>query len=118
MLEYDSRRMPRTITAGGRTRTVSQHMRKPHRHITVKRVQRVLEHWVVRGVCTDSGGTQSVVHWSYAPRFNRMIRVAVSLDDNTIITAYPDRTAGRHWDRGDLEYFTRRCQDVEVRYAS
>ena len=93
-------------------------MRKPHKQITAKRVQHVLDHWVIRGVCTDSKGTQSLVHWSYVPGFNRMIRVVVSLDDNIIITAYPDRTAGRHWNRGNLDYFAKRCQNVEVRDAS
>ena len=85
---------------------------------TPERVEYVLGNWVVRGVCTDSKGAQSVVHWSYVYGFNRMVRVAVSMDDNTIITAYPDRTAGRHWDRGNLDYFARRCQNVEVNDAS
>ena len=109
--------LPDEITAGGRTRTVSQHTRKPHEQITAERIQYVLEHWVIRGTCTDSRGTQSLVHWSYVLGFNKMVRVVVSLDGNTIVTAYPDRTAGRHWDKGNFDYFTMRCEDIEVRDA-
>ncbi len=47
-----------------------------------------------------------------------MLRVAVSLDDELIITAFPDRTATGHWNKGNLDYFDRTYQSLEVRDES
>ena len=44
-----------------------------------------------------------------------MVRVAVSMDDERIINAFPDRTATRHWNKGNSGYFAHVYEDLEVR---
>ena len=44
-----------------------------------------------------------------------MVRVVVSLDDNRIITAFQDRVATNHWNKGNLDYFAETYQYLEVR---
>ena len=113
-----SRRLPRTITAGGRTRSVTRHARtETHPGITAKRIERALEDWVVRGVCKDKDGILALVHWGFVPGLRRMIKVVVSLDDERIITAYQDRNATNNWKRGDRAYFLERCRSLEERNA-
>ena len=86
--------LPHEITAGGRTRTVSQHMRnEPHLGVTTRQVEYVLENWVVRGTNTDPHGRQSWIYLAVVPRLGKMVRVAVSIDDETVITAFPDGSA-------------------------
>ena len=90
------RKMPETITAGGRTRTVTQYMRNhPHLGITAKRVENVLENWLIRGIRTESDGRQSRCYIGVVPGLDEMVRVAVSMDDERIISAFQDRTATR-----------------------
>ena len=110
------RRLPPTITAGGRTRTLTQHARQAsHAGITAKRIERVLNDWLIRGQCVDSEGSRTITYWGFVPGLKSMIRVAVSLDDQRIVTAFPDRTAARHWNRGSREYFEGRCNNLEER---
>ena len=50
-----TRRLPQTITAGGRTRELTLHGRNDvHGGITAKRIERVLNDWAIRGNCIDS----------------------------------------------------------------
>ncbi len=111
--------LPDKITAGGRTRTVTRHMRsEPNRSITEERVRRVLEHWSLRAIYTENDGTQSWIYLAFVPGLSKMLRVAVSIDDERIVTAFQDRTATQHWNKGNLNYFSTRYQNVEVRDAN
>ena len=111
-------RLPQTITAAGKVRTVSQHMRDfPHSGITAERVEHVLDHWLVRGIRTELDGSQSWCYLAFVYGMDEMVRVAVSMDDETIITAFRDRTATRHWNRGNQDYFIRNYQNLEERDA-
>ena len=87
----------------------------PHLGITARRVERVLNDWVLRGIRTERDGSQSVAYFGMVPGVDGMVRVAVSLDDAVIITAFRDRTATRHWNRGNLNYFTLTYTDLEAR---
>ena len=109
---------PQTITAGGRTRTVSDHLKEMSRSrasITAERVEYILENWVVRGIYTDIEETQSWVYFATLPDLGKMVRVAVSMDDERIATAFPDTQATNHWNRRNMGYFERKYGNVEVR---
>ena len=112
-------RLPDTITAGGRTRTVTQHaIDDTHPGITAEFVAYVLENWVIRGIKTDPSGRQSMCHWAYVLDLGKMVRVAVSLDDRRIITAFPDSAATRSWSDGRRDFFDGRCENWEERNES
>ena len=114
----DGGQLPQTITASGKARTVSQHMQgAPHIGITAERVERVLEHWMIRGIRTEQDGSQSWCYMAFVSGMDEMVRVAVSMDDETIITAFRDRTATRHWNRGNRGYFIRNYHNLEERDA-
>ena len=81
-------------------------------------MEHVLDNWVIRGIKTDALGRQSMCHLAFAPQLEKMVRVAVSMDDNRIITAFPDDAATKHWNEGNLSYFVRHYQDLEERVAS
>lgn len=113
-----SRRLPDTITAGGRTRRVSRYFRddagvRPDRQmVTAERIEQVLENWLFRCV-TTSGGREGQTYWGLV-RYNRkerLMKVVVSLDDDTIVNAYLDDKATRDWQRHGRRYFDRRCRD-------
>ena len=36
---------------------------------------------------------------AFVPGMMEMVRLAVSMDDERIINAFPDRTATRHWNK-------------------
>lgn len=115
--DYDQ--LPETITAGERTRAVSRHMKgRRDRDITAEQVKHVLENWVIRGIRTDRYGRQSRAYFASVPGLREMVRVAVSMDDRRVITAFPDRTATTHWNRGELDYFIRNYRNLEQRNAS
>ena len=108
--------LPPFITARGKTRIVTQYLRDNARPgVTAHRIVRVLERWVIRGVRTEEGGRQSMCYLAFAPGMREIVRVAVSMDDERIINAFPDRTATRHWNKGDTSYFARVYGDLEVR---
>ncbi len=112
-------RLPQTIIAGGKTRTVSQHIQnEPHPGITVERVARVLEHWVVRGIRTERDGSQSRCYLAFVSGLEELARAVVSMDDEIIITCFRGRTATRHWNKGDRGCFVRNYQNLEERDAS
>ena len=115
----DNERLPETITAGERTRAVSGHaIHDTHEGITAEIIEFVLDNWVIRGVKTDADGRQSLCYWAIVPQLEKMVRVVVSMDDTTIITAFRDTAATRHWNKGNLSYFVRHYQDLEERVAS
>ena len=110
--------LPQTITAGGKTRLVSQHLRNdPHLGITTERIERVIEHWIIRGIRTERDGSHSRCYIAFVPGLDEMVRVAVSMDDEVIITGFRDRTATRHWNTGNSGYFVRNYQNLEERNA-
>ena len=116
---YGSERLPNTITAGGRTWTVSRHMKgRPHIGITAELVGHVLENWVIRGIKTETDGRQSSCFWAFAPGMRKMVRVAVSMDDRVIITAFQDRAATKSWSKRERSYFVEHYQNLEERDAS
>ena len=113
------RRLPETITAGGRTRRLTRHLREDARSgITARRIARVLEDWVIRAECIDTSGSQTITHWGFVPGLRDLVRVVVSLDDERIIAAYLDVPATREWMQGFRDYFENRCFDLEERNAS
>ncbi len=110
--------LPDTITAGGKTRRVSQYFRddvtiRPDRQmVTAGRIEQVLENWLFRCV-TTSGGREGQTYWGQI-RYNRkdrLMKVVVSLDDDTIVNAYLDDKATRDWQTHGRRYFDRRCKD-------
>ena len=107
----------KTIVAGGKRRLMTEHMQNHLRsgerpEVTRERVAYVLDNWVLRGVHTKR---QSMNYLAFVPEVDTVIRVAVSLDDKEIVTAYPDRTAKGHLNRGNLAYFANQLADMEVR---
>ena len=112
----ERRRLPESITAGGVTRWLTRHLRdNPRVGITVDRIQLVLEHWIVRGICTNRRGGETITYWGYVPGRDEMLRVPVSLDDAEIITAHFDKYAAMRIEDEGRPWFQRRCRDVEVR---
>ncbi len=106
----------RIISADGRERTLSRHMLiRPHQGITPRQVEHVLDHWVIRGIKTDQDGTQSRIYLGFVPGEQIMRRVVVSMDNNTIVTAFHDRNATRNWNRGNRDYFADRYTELEER---
>ena len=109
-------RLPPSITAGGKTRIVTQYLQDNARPgITAHRIICVLEHWVVRGVRTEEGGRHSMCYLAFVSGMAEMVRLAVSMDDERIINAFPDRTATRHWNKSNTGYFARVYGGLELR---
>ena len=108
-----------TITTGKLTRVVSQHLREEtHRDITPERVEYILENWVVRGVRTSPDGRSSWIYLAFPPGLERMVRVAISMDDRRIATAFIDGATAKHWNNSNLGYFNTHYQNLEVRDES
>jgi hypothetical protein len=106
----------RAIVAGGRSRTLSQHMlNSPHLGITDEHVSHVLEHWVVRGIFTAADGQGSWNYIAFVPGLNQMVRVAVSVDDEIVISAFRDRNATTQWNRSNHSYFASKYSNLEIR---
>ena len=78
----------------------------------------VLENWQIRGVKTDDEGRKSVVYLATVPWRVKMVRVAVSMNDNLIVSAFADTSSTTKWNEGDIDYFAKRYQDLEIRDAS
>ena len=109
-------RLPETITAGGVTRWLTRHLRDdPRDGVNVDRIQRVLENWVVRGICAGESGKETITYWGFVPGRDDMLRVSVSLDDEEIITAHFDEHAAGRIIAENRPWFQRRCRDLEVR---
>ena len=103
----------RKLFGGGRIRTLSRHMvEKPHPGITTEIVAQVLDSWLVRGIRTDVEGRQSWSYFAYAPDLEKLVRVVVSMDGATIVSAFQDGNATRAWNRGDRTYFARAYESV------
>ena len=111
----------KTIVAGGKRRRLSQHMLanlRTNRHdgINRERVAYVLDNWVVRGIYNNERG-DSRVHYAFVPEIGNVVRVAVSMDDKEIITAFQNSRARQSLFAGDFTYFTDqvKLREMEVR---
>lgn len=108
-----------TVTANGITRRLTNHARdKAADEVTAAGIQYVLEHWQARGICVDSRNSTTITYWGIPPGENAMLRVAISLDDQRIITAHRDHKAARRLADEGRPWFAGRCRDLEVRDAS
>ena len=113
--------LPDTLTAGGVERELTAHLQRQavsiHNEITLERLTSVLNNWVVRGIRTDCCGRQSIAFlgWIEYSGGRRLMRVAVSIDNQRIISAFLDTTATEKLNSGDMEYFQRNYEGLEVR---
>ena len=113
----ESRR--KTLVAGGKRRLLSRHMQADLRNnerpiVTRERVAYVLENWKVRGIDTKAD-RDGMVYLAFVPEVNKGIRVVVSLDDKSIVSAYPDNKATKKLPAGNYAYYARKLQQMEVR---
>ena len=80
--------------------------------VTEARIKQALDNWLFRCI-TTSGGQEGQTYWgevSYKGR-PRLMKVIVSMDDDTIANAYLDRKATRAWQRNSRGYFQQHCRD-------
>ena len=91
-----------------------------HAGITIERIEHVLENWMICGTHTDEEEEQSIVYLAFVPArgLRNMVRVAVSMDDKVVITAFADRKAATNWNHGRFGYFSERYRDLEMRPES
>ena len=88
-----------------------------HNEITLERLTDVLNNWVIRGVRQDPDGRRSIAFlgWIEHSGGKRLMRVAISIDNQRIISAFWDRKATEKLNSGDMEYFQRNYDRLEVR---
>ena len=113
----ESRR--KTVVAGGKRRRLTQHFQTDLRNkrrweVTRESVAYVLDNWTVRGISTNEDG-DGMVYLAFVPEVNKGIRVVVSLDDKSIVSAYPDRRATKKLRVGNYAYYARKLRQMEVR---
>ncbi len=110
--------LPATITANGITRRLTAHARdRATEEVTAESIKYVLENWIIRGICEDSAGSITTTYWGIVPGQNRFMRVAVSLDDERIVTAHSDGKVARRLNQEGRLWFESRCRHLEVRDA-
>lgn len=105
-----------TITAGGRTRELTLHamVRMRVREIPEAQVAYVLDNWQLRGTDTTPGRKPSFVYFAYIPDADKVLKVAVSIDDERITTTHFDTRATKDFRRGTRDYFLK-YEDLEER---
>ena len=109
-------RRRKTITAGGKTRNVSEHLgSNPHPGVTLPMTAYALDKWVGKGVWVDKDGRESTIYLGPVEGSDHLLRIAVSMDDKTVITSFIDSGATAAWRRGDMDYFNSKYRDFEVR---
>ena len=116
----DGAELPPTLTAGGVQReiTIHLHRRAEERdEITLEQIAEALENWVIRGVRNGVEGRPNMAYlgWVEIRGVRRLMRVGVSMDDRRIATAFLDTKATDKWNSGDMAYFQRNYQRLEVR---
>ena len=87
----------------------------PHPDVSKRDMSYVLSRWRLMGLYTEPNGRQSWNYYAMVRRLGRVVRVAVSLDDSTVITAFKDRSATVHWQRGNLAYFSGKLSNLQDR---
>ena len=104
------------IFAGGRERALSRHFHiEGHPEIILDDVAHVLDNWVLRGIFPDDQGREGWRYYAFVPRVNRVVRVAVSLDDERVIIGFIDGQATKHLTQGNLTYFANKGRGIETR---
>ena len=84
--------------------------------MTNARIAYVIDNWQLRGIHPDpQTGQNSRVYFAFVPSIARVVRVAVSMDESRILSAFPDRNATRNLARGNLAYFADRYRNLEER---
>ena len=78
----------------------------------------VLSRWKLMGLRTGPDGRISWNYYALVPKRNHVVRVAVSLDDSTVVTVFLDQTADKHWKSGNRVYFANRLQFMQERGLS
>ena len=105
-----------TVTAGGLTLTLVGHARDGKHGITNEQIAYALDNWALRGLYTEPNGAQSWNYLAFVPALDKLVVVAVSMDNARIVTAYASRRAIEKWRTGDRAYFVRRYQqNLEAR---
>ena len=106
-----------TIVAGSKERTLSDHAIQTRRPgITNARIAFVIDNWQLQGIYSDpQTGRDSRVYLAFVPGIDRVVRVAVSMDQTRILSAFPDRNATRNLARGNRDYFADKYRDLEER---
>ena len=115
--------LPSILTVGGIQREITFHLRQQaekRSEITVQNLATVLHNWVVRAVRYDESRRPSVVHFGWVEHngVQRLMRVAVSMDNQRIPTAFVDTSATAALHNGYLDYFQRNYEQVEMRDES
>ena len=78
----------------------------------------MIDSWQFRGIFEDpQTGRDSRVYLGFVPELSRVVRVAVSMDETRILSAFPDRNATRNHVRGNIQYFIDSYRDLEERYG-
>ena len=117
-------RLPSTISADGKTWTVTPYLRnisasRPDRSmVTAERIRQVLGNWLFRCI-TTSGHRDGHTYWGKVryEENERLMKVVVSLDGENLVNAYLDDKATRDWRNNSRRLFDRRCKEgsFEVR---
>lgn len=120
MRSDDAAGWPQTLTAGGIRREITTHLQlqAATRHeITEQHQFGVLDNWVVRGSRHDESGRPSMAYlgWVEHGGVERLMRVAVSMDDRRIVTAFLDTAATEKLNSADFDYFQRNYGRLEIR---
>ena len=121
MSSGDGVELPATLTVGGIEREITNHLQEQaetvHNEVTLERLTGVLADWVVRGIRTDRDGRRSIAFlgWIEHRGRRRLMRVAVSIDDRRVISAFLDGKATEKLNNNDMDYFQRNYEKLEVR---
>ena len=75
----------------------------------------VLNNWQLRGVDITLDREPSYVYFAYIPEHTKVLKVAVSIDDERIVTTHFDTRATKDLRRGTRNYFLRKYRDLEER---
>lgn len=117
--------LPPTLAVAGVEREITIHLQQraeERRYITEENLVEVLRNWVARGIRYDEPRFNeprraSMVYWGWIEYAGaeRLMRVAVSMDDRRIASAFTDDTATEKMNRGDIGYFQRNYERWEMR---
>lgn len=113
--------LPPTLTVAGIERELTDHLQQQaetaHNEITLERLADILNNWVIRGIRQDRDGRRSIAFlgWIEHRGSRRLMRVAASIDDRRIISAFLDGKATEKLNSSDMDYFQRNYERLEVR---
>ena len=84
------------------------------RSITEVQIAYVLDNWQLRGIDNTLGREPTYVYFAYIPEQTKVLKVAISLDDERIVTTHFDTRATKSFQRGTRNYFAK-YRDLEER---